>query len=323
MGILEVIKEGFSIGIAGFAFPGLNLNVKPGLYPIGNPSPTEESPVLVSSNYFVTYKRVISSLENQNITAWLLVVDTEGVNVWCSAAGKHFTAEKILAQIEDTDLSESINHRQLILPQLSAAGVDHLILKKAEWEVKFGPVDIKDLGEYLQNDQSKSTEMSTIEFGLKRRIENSISHNVFISLILLPLVLGISILAEPLEFLLQPWAIWLQTNIFFLLFYIWIFGFLIGVLYPMIPFNSGFFKGTILSIFLVPLCTLSLFTNSTLNFSMGFGTLLLYGIIISTDFDGFTPFWGTDFMIKDYILLAGVATIIIFGLIVIPFIIGV
>lgn len=323
MGILEVIKEGFSIAIAAFAFPGLNLNVKPGLYPIGNPNPTEESPVLVSSNYFVTYKRVISSLEKQNITAWLLVIDTEGVNVWCSAAGGHFTAEKILAQIEDTDLSEAINHRQLILPQLSAAGVDHLILKKAEWEVKFGPVDIKDLGEYLQNNKSKSPEMSKIEFGLKRRIENSISHNVFMSLILLPLVLGIAILAEPLGFLLQPWAGWLQTNVLFLLFYIWIFGCLIGTLYPVVPFNSGFFKGTIISIFLVPLCTLLFFTSSTLDFSMGFGTLLLYGIIIGTDFDGFAPYWGTDFIIKDYILLAGAAAIIVFGLIVTPFIIGV
>ncbi len=108
MSILETIKEGFSIVIAGIAFPGLNLNVKPGLYPIG--PTTEDSPVLVTSNYFVTYKRVVSSLERQDIAAWLLVVDTEGVNVWCSAVGGHFTAEKILAQIGDTDLS-----RQLII----------------------------------------------------------------------------------------------------------------------------------------------------------------------------------------------------------------
>ena len=323
MGILDVIKEGFSIAIAGLAFPGLNLSVKPGLYPIGNPSPTEESPVLVTSNYFVTYKRVVSSLEKQNITAWLLVVDTEGVNVWCSSAGGHFTAEKILAQIEDTDLPEVINHRQIILPQLSAAGVDHLILKKAEWEAKFGPIYIEDLGEYLQSNQVKSVKLSHVQFNIRNRIEYSISHNVFISLILLPLVLGIAILAQPLGFLLQPWADWLQRYILFLLVYIWIFGFLISILYPVVPFNSGFFKGSILSVLLVPLCTLLFFRGSTLDFVMGFGTLFLYGIIISTDFDGFTPFWGTDFIIKDYILLAGAATVIILGLIVSPFIIGV
>ncbi len=322
MTMLDIFKEVFSIAIAGLAFPGFNLNVKPGLYPIGNPRPSEESSVLVTSNYFVTYKRIVSSLEKQSISAWLLVVDTEGVNVWCSAAGGNFTAEKILAQIADTDLTEAINHRQLILPQLSAVGVDHIVLKKAEWEAKFGPVYIEDLSEYLQNNQSKSTKMSQVEFNLKKRLENSISHNVFISLILLPLVLGISILAQPLGFVLQPWAKWLQANVLFLLFYIWFFGCLIGILYPVVPFNSGLFKGLILSILLVPLCTMLFFTSSTLDFIIGFGTLLLYGSIIGTDFDGFTPLWGTDFIIKDYILLAGAAVVIIFGLIIAPFIIG-
>jgi len=89
-----------------------------------------------------------------------------------------------------------------------------------------------------------------------------------------------------------------------------------------VPFNSGLFKGLILSILLVPLCTMLFFTSSTLDFIIGFGTLLLYGSIIGTDFDGFTPLWGTDFIIKDYILLAGAAVVIIFGLIIAPFIIG-
>ncbi len=320
MGILETIKEGFSIAIAGIAFPGLNLNVKPGIYPIGHP--TEESPILVTSNYFVTHKRVDSSLERQNIAAWLLVVDTEGVNVWCSAAGGHFNAEKILAQIDDTDLSETVNHRQLILPQLSAAGVDHLILKKAGWKVKFGPINIDDLGDYLQNDHAKTTRMSQVEFRLKRRIENSISHNVFISLILLPLILGIQILAQPLGFLLQPWAQWLLFNVVFLFVFIWAFGFLVGILYPVIPFNSGFFKGVILSAILVPLCGILFFTSSFLDFILAIGTLLLYGIVISTDFDGFSPFWGTDFILKDYLLLSGAAVIIVFILIISPIIIG-
>jgi hypothetical protein len=320
MGILDVFKEIFSIAIAGIAFPGLNLSIKPGLYPIGYPD--EDSLILVTSNYFITQKRVVTSLERQEIDAWLLVVDTDGVNVWCSAAGGHFTAEKILAQIDDSDLSEAVSHRQLILPQLSAAGVDHLVLKKADWETKFGPVDIDDLGEYILNNHLKTSRMSKVEFHLRKRVEYSISHNVFISLILLPLVLGIAILAQPLGFLLQPWSEWLQKNMIFLLFYIWLFGFLMGILHPIVPFNSGFFKGTIISVFLVPICTFLVFNSSTLDFMMAFGTLLLYGMIVGTDFDGFTPFWGTDFIIKDYILLAGVTVLIILGLIITPFLVG-
>ncbi len=320
MGILETFKEGFSIAIAGIAFPGLNLNVTPGLYPIGHP--TEDSPILVTSNYFVTYKRVVSSLEKQDVTAWLLVVNTEGVNVWCSAAGGNFTAEKILDQIDDTNLSEAVNHRQLILPQLSASGVNHLVLNKAKWEVKFGPVNINDLGEYLQNDLSKTTSMSQVEFNLRSRIENCVSHNVFISLILIPLILGIQILAQPLGFLLQPWAQWLLVNVIFLLLFIWAFGFLVGILYPITPFNSGFLKGVILSAILVPLCAILFFTSSLLDFILAIGTLFLYGIVISTDFDGFSPFWGTDFILKDYLLLTGAAVIIIIILIISPIIIG-
>ncbi|MFX0013809.1 MAG: hypothetical protein ACFFB2_03515 [Promethearchaeota archaeon] len=323
MNISDVIKEVISIVIAGLAFPGLNLKVRPGLYPNGNPGPSEESPVLVSSNYFVTKKRVVSYLKNQNIASWLLIVDTEGVNVWCSAAGGHFTAEKILAQIEDTDLSEVINHRQLILPQLSAAGVDHTLLKKVGWEVHFGPVDIEDLGTYLKNNHIKTVDMSLIKFNLKRRIENTISHNFFISLILIPLILGIAVLAQPLGFLLQPWSRWLINNIFFLLTYIWFFGLLFGLLYPYLPFNSGFFKGIILSAFLTPFSILIFMTSPILESALGLGTILLYNVIISTDFDGFTPLWGTDFIIKDYILLAGAAGLIIIGLIITPFIIGV
>ncbi|MFX0123591.1 MAG: hypothetical protein ACFFAE_08100 [Candidatus Hodarchaeota archaeon] len=320
MGILDVFKEVFSIAIAGIAFPGLNLSIKPGLYPIGYPD--ENSVILVTSNYFVTKKRVVTSLERQEINAWLLLVDTQGVNVWCSSAGGHFTAEKVLAQIEESDVSEAVNHRLLILPQLAAAGVDHSILKNADWEVKFGPIEIDDLGEYLRNNQTKTPEMSEVRFDLRKRIEYALSHNFFISLILIPLILGITILAQPLGFLLQPWSVWLQENIIFLLFYIWIFGCSFGVLHPKIPFNSGFFKGALLSVILVPLSSLIFFNSSPLDFTMGFGTLMLYSTIIGTDFDGFTPFWGTDFIIKDYILLAGATVLIVLGLIITPVLIG-
>jgi hypothetical protein len=320
MSLLSAVKEYFSIAIAGIAFPGFNLSVNPGLYPVGHPD--EDSPVLVTSNYFVTQQRVVTSLQRQKMDAWLLIVNTEGVNVWCSSAGRHFTAEKVLTQIEESDLSEAVNHRRLILPQLSAAGVDHSVLKKADWEVEFGPIEIDDVGEYIRNDHTKSPQMSRVGFPLQKRVENTCSHNVFISLILIPLVLGVSILAQPLGFLLQPWSEWLQSNIVFLLFYIWFFGFLFGVLYLKIPFNSGFFKGIFLSIILVPSCTFLFFNSSPLDFILGFGTLLLYGITIGTDFDGFTPYWGTDFILKDLILLAGAVILIILGLIIFPFYIG-
>jgi hypothetical protein len=315
MDLSSALKELFSILIAGLAFPGFNLHIKPGLYPVGNP--TEEAPILVTSNYYVTYKRVITSLKKQSIKAWILVVDTKGVNVWCSAAGGNFTAEKVISQIDDCNLSESVNHKNLILPQLSAAGIDHLILKKAGWEAKFGPIDINDLGEYQLNEYQKTPKMSQIVFPIQKRIEYSISHNCFISLILLPLILLVDILAHPIAFL-RPWADWLVPNMIFLLIYIWIFGFLYGILYPIIPFKSGFLKGLIISIVFVPVSAFLFFSDSTLDLFMGVSTLLFYNAAISTDFDGFTPLSGIDLFEKDLILLTIFSVIIVLSLIIAP-----
>ncbi|MHA2290715.1 MAG: hypothetical protein ACXACK_00980 [Candidatus Hodarchaeales archaeon] len=316
MSVSGTIMEFFSIAIAGIAFPGFNYHVTPGLYPIGHP--TDESPILVTANYFVTYKRVISSLEDQNITAWLLVIDTEGINVWCSAAGGRFNAEKILEQIDESDLTEAVNHKNLILPQLTASGVDHNTLKKAGWEVKFGPVEIHNFGEFLKKDQIKTPQMALVDFSLKKRLENSFSHNFFISLVLIPLILGLAILAQPL-FFFRPWVDWLVPNSIFLLIYIWVFGFLYGIFYNRLPFNSGFLKGIFLTIILVPLCTVMFFLQNVSNSIIGFCTLIIYSLSISTDFDGFTPYWGTDFYLKDMILLAGTVLIVLCVVIFLPF----
>lgn len=318
MDIIGTLKEFFSIVIAGIAFPGLNFHVKPGLYPIGNP--TEESPILITANYFITYKRVLASLKQQSLKVWLLVIDTGGVNVWCSAAGGNFTAEKILSHAQEVDLSESVSHKNIIAPQLSAAGVDHTILTKAGWKIMFGPVDINDLGEYLSNNFQKTPKTTHISFPLRKRLENTLSHNSFITLILLPLILFIDILAHPIGFL-RPWAEWLVSNFTFLLFYIWIFGMIYGIFYIKLPFNSGFLKGLTISLLLVPLCSFNFFNQSTLDFVLSIGTILLYTIVISTDFDGFTPLYGMDFFEKDLILLAIFTILIILGLIIIPLVI--
>jgi hypothetical protein len=315
MDIIGTLKEFISTIIAGVAFPGFNFHVRPGLYPIGTPS--KEAPILVTSNYFVTYKRVLSSLKRQSLKVWLLVIDTGGVNVWCSAAGGNFTAEKILSHIQEVDLSESVSHKNLIAPQLSAAGVDHTIIAKAGWKMKFGPVDIDDLGNYITNNSQKTARTSQITFSVAKRLENTLSHSSFISLILLPLILLVDILAHPIGFLM-PWAEWLVSNFVFLLFYIWVFGLIYGVIYPKIPFNSGFLKGLIVSIVIVPLCGFVFFNHSELDFVISVGTILLYSTVISTDFDGFTPLYGMDFFEKDLVLLTLSSILIILGLVIFP-----
>ena len=248
-----------------------------------------------------------------------MVVDTKGVNVWCSAAGKNFTAEKVLSQIKNSNLLNSVSHRKLILPQLSAAGIDHMRLKQEGWDAKFGPIDINDIGEYLSNSCSKNPAISQVRFPVQKRIENSISHNVFITLILLPLILLVNILANPIGFL-RPWSEWLLPNVMFLFVYIWVFGLIYSILYSRIPFKSGFLKGLLISIPFVSFCAFIFFNETTLDFILSIGTLLLYSTVISTDFDGFTPIVGMDFFEKDLILLALFSVIIVLIVIIAPLI---
>jgi hypothetical protein len=121
--------------------------VEPGLYAMGIPDP--DSPVLVSANYTLSYDALRSALLGVN--AWILVLDTHGVNVWCAAGKGTFGTEELVQRIQATDLGGLVRHRLLILPQLGAPGVSaHEVKQRSGFRVEYGPVRAADLPEYLQ-----------------------------------------------------------------------------------------------------------------------------------------------------------------------------
>ena len=87
--------------------------VNPGLYCVGTPS--SDSPVLVTANYKLSFDMLRKELSG--INAWVLVVDTRGINVWCAAGKKTFNADEIALQVQRAQLTEIVSHRELILPQ--------------------------------------------------------------------------------------------------------------------------------------------------------------------------------------------------------------
>ncbi len=93
--------------------------VSPDLYALGTPD--ADAPVLVTANYKLTVDQLRSSLSG--LDAWLLVVDTRGINVWCAAGKGTFCAEEVARMVLKTQLAEIVRHRRLVLPQLSAPGV--------------------------------------------------------------------------------------------------------------------------------------------------------------------------------------------------------
>lgn len=81
----------------------MNYTVEPGIYAVGNP--TADSPVLVSANYKLSFDLLRKEL--QDLDAWILVLDTNGINVWCAAGKGTFGTDELIAKIAETDLKKN------------------------------------------------------------------------------------------------------------------------------------------------------------------------------------------------------------------------
>jgi acetyl-CoA decarbonylase/synthase complex subunit gamma len=134
---------------------------------VGNPD--NLSPVLVSANYKMSFDRLRSSLSG--VDAWILVIDTRGINVWCSAGKGTFCAGEIVRQLQFVGLKEIVSHRRLILPQLSAPGVDaNEVRKLSGFRVKYGPVWAADIKTYLASGLKATPKMRRVKFGFMDRL---------------------------------------------------------------------------------------------------------------------------------------------------------
>lgn len=139
--------------------------IEPGLYALGKPGPS--SPVLVTANYTLSFDALRSSLAG--IDAYILVLDTRGINVWCAAGKGTFGTDMLVHMIANTRLAEVANHRKLILPQLGATGVAaHEVAKRSGFSVEYGPIRAEDIPTYLQT--GKATEaMRQVRFNFTDR----------------------------------------------------------------------------------------------------------------------------------------------------------
>ncbi len=162
-------------------------SIRPGLYAVG--APGDASPVLVTGNYDLTVRRLVGQLDGR-VDAWLLVVDSSGINVWCAAGGGFLTADKVIAALEACGLDRLVEHRELVLPQLCANGVDGWrIRNNTDWGVRWGPVRAEDIPEYLASGGRKTESMRLVTFPLRDRLEmTSATLGLYGLLILVPLL---------------------------------------------------------------------------------------------------------------------------------------
>jgi len=145
----------------------MDYTIKPGLYALGNPD--DQSHVLVTANYKMSFDRLRETLSGRD--AWLLVLDTKGINVWCAAGKGTFGTEELVRRIASNGLNKVVSHRKLILPQLSGPGVAaHQVKKYSGFRVHYGPIRASDLTAYLDAGLKAAPEMRLKTFPLRERL---------------------------------------------------------------------------------------------------------------------------------------------------------
>ncbi len=129
--------------------PQRPMMMQQGIYPIGNP--TEDSPVLVTTNFSLTYFVVSGEIESSRVPSWLLVMDTEGLSVLTAWAAGKFGGDGIGAFIKKSGITEKVKHRKVVIPGAVAAVSGDLEEELgSEWEVKIGPREAAHIPAYLK-----------------------------------------------------------------------------------------------------------------------------------------------------------------------------
>jgi hypothetical protein len=229
--------------------------VDPGLYKLGNPGKNSE--VMVSANYKLSFDVLRRSLEG--LDAWILVLQTYGINVWCAAGKGTFGTNELIRQIRESNLNLFVSHKRIIVPQLGAPGVSGYKVKEATgFNVKFGPIRADDIRDYVAAGLKKNQDMRTVRFTLRDRlilapveVVNSWKYLIYAILV----VLGISGISGEGYSLAAMWEEGPGAVFYVMLAYI-SGAFLAPVLLPWLPFRQFGAKGLVLGLVIFGLLVL-------------------------------------------------------------------
>jgi len=128
--------------------PQKPIQVQPGLYEIN--SPKADSPVLITTNFSITYFSVANEVEGSGLPAWLLVTDAEGMSVLTAWAAGKFDAERIAKAVKGFGIADKVNHKRVILPGHVAVLSGEVEAELPGWDIKVGPREAVDIPKYLK-----------------------------------------------------------------------------------------------------------------------------------------------------------------------------
>jgi ferredoxin len=189
-----------------------------GLVEIGQPD--RHSPVLLTCNYRLTVARVCRALKGMN--AYLLVANSRGVNVWCAATGGLLTSHDVLSVLKTSGIEERVDHRQLVLPQLAATGIEaRVVERKSGWKVTWGPVYARDIPRFVEGGLTRTREMHQVGFPWTQRLEVAAAWAFTLSVVA-ALIVGLLWREALLTSILVIWGLSLAVCLSFPLYERWL-----------------------------------------------------------------------------------------------------
>jgi acetyl-CoA decarbonylase/synthase complex subunit gamma len=128
--------------------PQKPIQVQPGVYEINDPQ--ADSPLMVTTNFSITYFSVANEVDGSGKPGWLLVADAEGMSVLTAWAAGKFDAERIAKAVKSADMENKVSHRKLVIPGHVSVLLGELEEELPGWEILVGPREAVDLTAYLK-----------------------------------------------------------------------------------------------------------------------------------------------------------------------------
>jgi acetyl-CoA decarbonylase/synthase complex subunit gamma len=117
--------------------PQRPMTVTEGIYPIGDPD--ADSPVLVTTNFALTYFIVSGEVEGSRVPSWLLIKDSEGLSVMTAWAAGKFAGDDVGMFVKKCGIADKINKKELIIPGYAAAIAGDVEEELPDWKIVVGP----------------------------------------------------------------------------------------------------------------------------------------------------------------------------------------
>lgn len=129
--------------------PQRPMTVTQGIYEIG--SPDENSPILVTTNFSLTYFIVSGEIEGSRVPSWLLIMDTEGLSVMTAWAAGKFAGDMVGSFVKKCGIADKVKHKKIIIPGYAASISGEMEEELPGWEIMIGPRDAALIPKFLKD----------------------------------------------------------------------------------------------------------------------------------------------------------------------------